>query len=892
MSGRSSSGHRGFAALATVLCIASAAAAVPCSATPVSKPDATASTPAYSTALSSVSAVPTGTLYDNTGTASTQFYAGQGGHEAIDDLHLLNGGSLDSLVFEYYDPAGGGTFSATVTLYGNPSGLDLDATPLLATYAVDGLSRGRHSVSVAMANAPVVSSAIWVGIQFSSTTAGLIINSVPSVGFSHDLYLEDGGFYNFGGTPLANFALRVMDLTFYRLDIGTVGSGLVTKSADLASYAGGTTVGLTATPSPSWHFVGWSGNAAGSENPLSVLMDADKAITATFAIDTYSLAYSAGPNGTLSGAVLQTVNRGADGTPVTANPDAGYAFTSWSDGVTTATRTDLGVTASLSVVASFARLVDPTITAGFEGGLAGWKGYGGGGLRLSAAGAGHAGSSFAALVTGPSSKTEFGITDSPRLVVNTGPVGRRYRVSAWVRSDIGRGSARLRVREYNDTAILIGAGSSAAGSSANQQVQYSPALALSTGWQELVVELVTQQAYSSLDLQVLDRPQVSRESFLVDDVTLVANAIPDQAPMLVAPTAATVAAGSLLSVDIGAVDPDGQAITTLSASTFAAVNPQTFTAAADNQTGRLTWTAALGEVGNTYSVTFTAQNALSATATLLITVVAPPATNANLCGNGTFEVDTLGWGPFNSATLSRVADGHAGAFAMQVRGGKNTSKFGCDDNPNWVQTTVNAGAVYRCSLWVKSPADHGSVRIQLSEFVGSQLQGTTTSNVVTLTPGWQLLTLDHTVRSAGSALSIQVRDTPVSLDGAETFLVDDVSIVRVGEARAGGPSPLIDPSAAAEARDLRVMAPTVYPNPGHGAPTLAFLLPEPGVVRAEIYDMAGRRVRVLAADTEFATGTHRLAIQDEHGGLLGAGIYFYRVQTAATVRHGRFVILE
>ena len=50
----------------------------------------------------------------------------------------------------------------------------------------------------------------------------------------------------------------------------------------------------------------------------------------------------------------QTVNYGADGTPVTAVPNTGYHFVDWSDGVLTAARTDLDVTANLSVTANFA----------------------------------------------------------------------------------------------------------------------------------------------------------------------------------------------------------------------------------------------------------------------------------------------------------------------------------------------------------------------------------------------------------------------------------------------------------------------------------------------------------------------------------------------------------
>lgn len=74
--------------------------------------------------------------------------------------------------------------------------------------------------------------------------------------------------------------------------------------------------------------------------------------------ESLSLAYTAGANGSLTGSALQTVNRGSDGTEVTAVANPNYHFTSWSDGVTTASRTDINVQSSKEVTASFA--LNPT----------------------------------------------------------------------------------------------------------------------------------------------------------------------------------------------------------------------------------------------------------------------------------------------------------------------------------------------------------------------------------------------------------------------------------------------------------------------------------------------------------------------------------------------------
>jgi hypothetical protein len=81
--------------------------------------------------------------------------------------------------------------------------------------------------------------------------------------------------------------------------------------------------------------------------------------------NTYTLTYTAGANGSITGTTPQTVNAGADGTAVTAVPAANYHFVKWSDNVLTATRTDTNVQGNISVTATFAidtHSVIPSVT--------------------------------------------------------------------------------------------------------------------------------------------------------------------------------------------------------------------------------------------------------------------------------------------------------------------------------------------------------------------------------------------------------------------------------------------------------------------------------------------------------------------------------------------------
>lgn len=68
---------------------------------------------------------------------------------------------------------------------------------------------------------------------------------------------------------------------------------------------------------------------------------------------TYTLNYTPGSHGSITGELLQSVEEGNSGTAVTAVADKGYHFTKWSDGVKTSSRTDKNVSKNISATALF-----------------------------------------------------------------------------------------------------------------------------------------------------------------------------------------------------------------------------------------------------------------------------------------------------------------------------------------------------------------------------------------------------------------------------------------------------------------------------------------------------------------------------------------------------------
>ena len=72
------------------------------------------------------------------------------------------------------------------------------------------------------------------------------------------------------------------EINTYTLNVSTIGNGNVTVVPEQLEYEYGTEVTLTAESEEDWTFSGWSGDVTSSDNPLMVIMDNNKSITATF----------------------------------------------------------------------------------------------------------------------------------------------------------------------------------------------------------------------------------------------------------------------------------------------------------------------------------------------------------------------------------------------------------------------------------------------------------------------------------------------------------------------------------------------------------------------------------------------------------------------------------
>ena len=219
------------------------------------------------------------------------------------------------------------TLSLVVSLSSNPS--------------IGGTTTGAGSFSPG--TSATVTATPNTGYTFVNWTEGINIVSANAVYTSP---------VNTNRNLVANFALSA-GITFSLNVIAN--NGTVVKNPGQAAYNSGAVVLVTATPNVGYTFTSWSGDATGTTNPLTVTMNSNKNITANFTAvaNTYELNVTAVNGSALKNPNLTAYNSGAV-VLVTATPDVGYTFTSWS-GDATGTTNPLTVTmnANKNITANF-----------------------------------------------------------------------------------------------------------------------------------------------------------------------------------------------------------------------------------------------------------------------------------------------------------------------------------------------------------------------------------------------------------------------------------------------------------------------------------------------------------------------------------------------------------
>jgi hypothetical protein len=156
--------------------------------------------------------------------------------------------------------------------------------------------------------------------------------------------------------PSTSSSLTV-PVTLTAVDDTGVAAYLVKESSTIpslgdAAWSGSVPTSYTFGSSGTKTLYAWVMDAAGN---LSASKSATVSVTIVVAPTTYTLTYTAGPDGSITGTSPQSVIAGSSGTSVTAVANTGYHFVNWSDGSTANPRTDTNISSDITVTASFAQ---------------------------------------------------------------------------------------------------------------------------------------------------------------------------------------------------------------------------------------------------------------------------------------------------------------------------------------------------------------------------------------------------------------------------------------------------------------------------------------------------------------------------------------------------------
>ena len=151
------------------------------------------------------------------------------------------------------------------------------------------------------------------------------------------------------------------------LAVGTIGNGTVVPNPDLANYACGQVVELTAVPDVGWAFTDWSGDVVSTTNPVDLTITGDHFVTAAFTTTTvtYTLAVNTVGNGAVTVDPDKPAYVSGELVTLTATADPGWVLSGWSGDLSgTANPATLVMTADKVVTATF--VAPPVVSDDFN----------------------------------------------------------------------------------------------------------------------------------------------------------------------------------------------------------------------------------------------------------------------------------------------------------------------------------------------------------------------------------------------------------------------------------------------------------------------------------------------------------------------------------------------
>jgi subtilisin family serine protease len=201
---------------------------------------------------------------------------------------------------------------------------DLGTPQSVTSIVIDWESANAKNYVVEGSNDPTFARKTLLATKTNMAAINHRIDSIPGLTGTYRYYRIYGTVRN-GTWGYSIWETRFYSGTsigYYTLTTNAT-NGTITNSPSGSTFASGTVVTLTATPAANYHFVSWSGDATGTTNPTTIIMNSNKSVSATFAINTCTVTSSAGPNGSITPLGDRTVNYGANPC-YTITPSTGY----------------------------------------------------------------------------------------------------------------------------------------------------------------------------------------------------------------------------------------------------------------------------------------------------------------------------------------------------------------------------------------------------------------------------------------------------------------------------------------------------------------------------------------------------------------------------------------
>ena len=149
----------------------------------------------------------------------------------------------------------------------------------------------------------------------------------------------------------------------FSLTINNSPNGVIETDPANGPYPAGANVQVTAIPDDGYKLDQWTGDVAGTENPQTLYMDADKNVSALFVAKQYYTLTTNATNGTI--ALDNDADEYLEGTTVTltSTPDYGYYFDGWSGDLNgTDNPATITVDSNMTITAIFTELPKYTLT--------------------------------------------------------------------------------------------------------------------------------------------------------------------------------------------------------------------------------------------------------------------------------------------------------------------------------------------------------------------------------------------------------------------------------------------------------------------------------------------------------------------------------------------------